>query len=293
MDKRGILFAALTYAIWGFFPIYWKALAGVPAAQIVAHRLVWSLVFLAALVTIRREWERFRSRLTGRVMLLYFGAGALLTVNWLVYIYGVNAGFVVETSLGYFINPLVSILFGVLFFRERLSAARWIPIALAAAGVVYLTVRYGRLPWIALALAFTFGLYGLMKKVAPLEALHGLSLETAGMFLPALAFLLYLETQGTGAFGHIPAYQNGLLAFTGVITAVPLLLFAGAAHRIPLTMIGILQYISPTLQFLLGVLVYGEPFTQDRLIGFGMIWLALVIYTVGGMRERRKAAAAG
>jgi len=290
--NKGILYAVGCYLMWGFFPVYWKLLHGVPALEIVAHRLAWSLVFLAVIVSVLRGWQDLRQSINRRVLLVYLAAGVVLTINWLVYIYGVNAGFVVETSLGYFINPLVSVLFGVIFFREKLPPSKWIPVLLAAAGVLYLTVSYGELPWIALALAFSFGLYGLIKKLSPLAALPGLTLETAAMFVPAVGYLAILEAQGVGSFGHVGALENVLMALAGVVTAVPLLLFSSAARSIPLSTIGILQYIAPTIQFSLGVFVYGESFTTQRLIGFSIVWLALILFWAGGMYERRKAAIA-
>ena len=292
MKNKGIWYAVVCYVIWGFFPIYWKALQVVPAAQIVAHRLVWSFVLLTGALLLFRQWTGFRKALTWRIVGLYLASGALLTVNWLIYIYGVNAGFVLETSLGYYINPLVSVLFGVLFFRERLPVSKWIPVGMAAAGVLYLTISYGALPWIALSLAVSFGLYGLVKKAAPLNAFYGITLETATMFLPSLGYLLLMEQQGTGSFGHVSPPVTVLIILAGVVTAVPLLLFSSAARLIPLSMVGFLQYISPTLQFLLGVFLYGESFTTERLIGFSIIWLALILFSAGGIYERRKALAA-
>lgn len=290
--NKGILYAVGCYLMWGFFPVYWKLLHGVPALEIVAHRLAWSLVFLAVIVSVLRGWQDLRQSINRRVLLVYLAAGVVLTINWLVYIYGVNAGFVVETSLGYFINPLVSVLFGVIFFREKLPPSKWVPVLLAAAGVLYLTVSYGALPWIALALAFSFGLYGLIKKLSPLSALPGLTLETAAMFVPAVGYLAILEAQGAGSFGHVGLLENVLMVLAGVVTAVPLLLFSSAARSIPLSTIGILQYIAPTIQFSLGVFVYGESFTPQRLIGFSIVWLALILFWAGGMYERRKAAMA-
>ena len=265
-------------------------LSSVPATQIVAHRLVWSFVFLIVVMTVMRQWEALRAQTSPNTLILYLASGALLTINWLVYIFGVNAGRVVETSLGYFINPLVSVLFGVVFFRERLSFTKWLAIALAAVGVLYLTISYGELPWISLALAFSFGSYGLIKKKAPLGALHGLTVETAAIFLPALGYLIFLEINGTGSFAHTTPFVNFILALSGVVTAIPLLLFAAAARRIPLSMIGFLQYLAPTLQLFLGVVVYGEPFTGERLIGFIIIWAALIIFSASGIYDRRKAA---
>ncbi len=288
MRNKGVWFAVVCYSIWGFFPIYWKMLESAPPVQIVAHRLAWSLIFLVIAVTVRKQWPGFRSAFNRRTLLIYLAAGVLLTINWLVYIYGVNAGFVVETSLGYFINPLVSVLFGVIFFGEKLPISKWIPIGIAAAGVGYLTISYGALPWISLALALSFGLYGLVKKLSPLGALHGLTLETAMMFLPAVAYLVFVQVQGTGVFGHAAPLVNVLIVLCGVVTAIPLLLCSSAARSIPLSMIGILQYISPTLQFILGVFVYHEPFTHDRLIGFCIIWLALLLFSLGGIYQRRR-----
>lgn len=291
MNNKGVWFAVGCYAIWGLFPIYWKQLQTVPAVQIVAHRLAWSLIFLLVLVILQNQWRGFRAAFNRRALAIYAISGCLLTINWLVYVWGVNAGFVVETSLGYFINPLVSVLFGVLFFREKLSAFRWIPIAVAAAGVLYLTISYGQLPWISLALALSFGLYGLVKKLSPLGSLQGLALETAVMFIPALGYLLFVESQGAGSFGHAAPLATILLVVAGPVTAIPLLLFSSAARSIPLSTIGLLQYITPTTQFLLGVFAYGEPFTHDRLIGFSIIWAALVMFSVGGLYERRRIAA--
>jgi chloramphenicol-sensitive protein RarD len=214
-------------------------------------------------------------------------AAVLISINWLTYIWAVNAGFIVETSLGYFINPLLSVLLGVVFFRERLRPWQWAAIALATAGVVYLTFAYGSLPWIALTLAATFGAYGLVKKTAPLGSLHGLTLETSVLLVPAIMFLVYSDRAGNGALFNSGAISDALLMGAGIITAVPLLLFSSAARRIPLSLIGILQYIAPTLQFLLGVLVYKEPFTATKFMGFGIVWVALIIYGVEGLMTYR------
>lgn len=289
MKNKGVWSAVLCYVIWGFFPIYWKALSVVPAVQIVAHRLIWSLVFLVGIIFFTRHKLDWKAILVPRVLLIYLLAGTLLTVNWLVYVWGVNTGRVVETSLGYFINPLVSVLFGVLFFGEKLPLSKWLPIGLAAVGVIYLSFEYGALPWVSLALALSFGSYGLVKKKGPLGVLPGLTLETAVIFVPAMAYLIFVETQGSGAYGHVPPYMSVMLMFGGVVTAIPLLLFSSAARSIPLSTIGILQYITPTSQFLLGVFLYHEAFPPERLIGFGMIWVALALFSMGGLYERRKA----
>jgi chloramphenicol-sensitive protein RarD len=286
--NRGIWYGIGAYLMWGFFPIYLKAIQGVPALQIMFHRVLWAFLFVALLIILRQTWPRLKESLKKpRILLIYTLSAGLLAINWLIYIYGINSGQVVETSLGYFINPLLSVALGVVFLRERLRPMQWFPIGLAAVGVLYLTLQYGSLPWIALGLAFSFGLYGLFKKISPLSALHGLSLETGILFIPALLFLLYTESQASGSFGHLGMNVTILLAFSGVVTAVPLLLFTRAAQSIPLTLLGILQYIAPTIQFLLGIFLYQEPFTLTRLVGFLIIWLALAIFTLEGVYERR------
>lgn len=289
MSNKGLMYGIGAYLMWGFFPLYFKALQAVPSLQIVFHRVVWSFLFLILVVLVKKEWSSFKNQAARpKTVLIYALAATLLAINWLVYVYGVTSDQVVETSLGYFINPLLSVALGVIFLREQLRPAQWLPIALAAIGVLYLTLQVGTLPWIALALAFTFGLYGLLKKVAPLGALHGLTLETAILFLPALLYLLYAERQGFGAFGHLSWMENLLLMLVGVVTAIPLLMFAAAARAIPLFMIGLLQYIAPTCQFLLGVFVFHEPFTPARLVGFAIIWFALLLYWLEGYLARRR-----
>jgi len=278
--KKGILFGIGAYALWGFFPLYWKQLHDVPALQLLGHRVGWSFLLLIVFILVTRQWTDFRANLTKRTFLIYTVAAVLIAVNWLTYVWAVNAEFIVETSLGYFINPLLSVLMGVILLREKLRPAQWIPIGLAAAGVIYLTVIYGQLPWIALTLAFSFGFYGLVKKIAPLNSLFGLTLETGILFLPALAYLSFVGINDTGAFLHTGLTSDLLMVGAGVVTTIPLLMFASAARQIPLTVVGLLQYIAPTIQFLLGVLVYKEPFDQSHLIGFGIVWIALVIFWV-------------
>lgn len=289
MKKSGPLSAVGAYALWGLLPIYWKAVQTVPAFEILCQRMVWSFVFVVLLLMWRKRWEWLRQVRKRPVTLITFlGTSSLLALNWFTYIWAVNADHLVDTSLGYFINPLLSVLLGVLFLRERLRMWQWISVGIAACGVTYLTVSYGAFPWIALALATTFGFYGLLRKTAPLDALDGLSLETAFLFLPALAYLLYLERIGTASFGHTTAMVNTLLALSGVATALPLILFTYAAKRVTLATVGILQYIAPTGQFLLGVLLYEETFTQTRVVGFSTIWIALLIYSFEGIIERRR-----
>jgi chloramphenicol-sensitive protein RarD len=287
--NRGVLYGISAYLMWGFFPIYFKALQVVPSLEIMLHRVVWSFIFVASLIILRQEWPKLRESLRKpRLLLVYILSALLLATNWLVYIYGINSGQIVETSLGYFINPLVSVALGVIILRERLRPLQWAAVGIAGLAVIYLTVQVGSPPWIALALAFSFGLYGLIKKIAPLGALQGLSLETGLLFLPAALYLLYSYFQGMGAFGREGLSVTILLALAGIITALPLLLFSSAARAISLTLLGILQYIAPTVQFLLGVYLYNEVFTLTRLIGFSLIWVALLIFTFEGLNERRK-----
>lgn len=286
--NKGILSGIGAYALWGFFPIYWKYLRDVPALQVIGHRIGWSFLLLIGIILVSGQWKEFRSAvLQPKVIGLYSIAAILLSINWLVYVWGVNAGFIVETSLGYFINPLLSVLLGVLFLRERLRPTQWIPVSIAAIGVIYLTAVYGRLPWIALSLAFSFAFYGLVKKLAPLGSLHGLTLETGIVFPVALIYLLVIEANRGGAFLHQSATIDVFLIGAGIVTTIPLLMFASAARQVPLTVIGLLQYIAPTLQFLIGVFLYKEPFDRSHLIGFGIVWVALVIFWVENYLSRR------
>lgn len=286
--NKGIWYAIGGYAWWGLFPIYWRWLRQVAAIELISHRIIWSCVILWGIVLVTRQWKTFRqAAFAPRVLLIYSIAALVLTINWFVYVWSVNAGFIVESSLGYFINPLVSVLLGVVLLRERLRPLQWLPIGLALLGVIYLTMAYGALPWIALTLAGTFGAYGLVKKVAPLNSLHGLTLETSIVLVPALAYLIFAEATSQGAFLHDGMLADGLMMGAGVVTTVPLLLFASAMRHIPLSLVGVLQYITPTLQFLLGVLVYGESFTPTQFIGFGIIWFALIIFGVEGLIHRR------
>ena len=279
--NKGILYGIGAYALWGFFPIYWKWLHDVPALQVIGHRIGWSFILLLAYIIARGQWRTFRdSAMNWRTIGIYSIAAVLLSFNWLIYVWGVNAGFIIETSLGYFINPLLSVLLGVIFLRERLRPMQWIPVGLATIGVMYLTFAYGRLPWIALSLAFTFGFYGFVKKLSPLGSLHGLTLETGIVFPFALIYIAFLGFNGTGAFLAEGVQIDLLLIGAGVVTTIPLLMFASAAKQIPLTIVGLLQYIAPTIQFLIGVFIYKEAFDFSRLIGFSIVWVALIIFAV-------------
>lgn len=282
--QLGMLYASTAYVIWGLFPIYFKAMQDVPSIQILMHRVLWSLAFLLLVLVWRRQWTWIKGVLRQPRVLAGFAASAtLLSVNWFVYIWAVNNDRVVDASLGYFITPLVNVLFGYVLLRERLRALQWGAIALAAAGVAWLTWHGGQLPWIGLTLAATFGTYGLLRKTAPLGALEGLSLETFVLFPVALGYFGWLTLQGSNAILHAPTSIQWLLIAAGPLTAIPLLLFAAGARRIPLSLLGILQYIGPSLQLLLGVWLYHEPFGGARLVGFILIWAALAVYSMEGM----------
>jgi chloramphenicol-sensitive protein RarD len=288
-QRRGLVYGVGAYAIWGLFPLYWRLLKPAGALEILAHRVLWSFVFVAVLLLALRRVEWLRGlRGQRRVVVLLAGAAVLIAVNWGTYIYGVNTARVVETSLGYYINPLVSVLLGVAVLRERLRGTQWLALAVGAAAVVVLTVDYGRPPWIAFTLAVSFGFYGLLKKTAGAPAAEGLAVESAVLAPVALGYLGWLEFAGAATFGHVSPGHTALMVFAGVATAVPLLLFAGAANRVPLTTIGVLQYIAPTLQFAIGVLVQHEPMPPARFAGFALVWVALAVFTVDGVRHHRR-----
>ena len=283
--NRGLWYGLAAYSVWGLFPIYWKLIEFVPADQIIAHRIIWSFLLLAA-VRIAAIGGRQPLALTRPVVSLYTAAALLIAVNWFIYVWAVLHGFIVETSLGYFITPLVNVLIGVVILGERLRTFQWLAIALAAAGVGYLALVYGDVPWIAIGLATTFGTYGLVKKKAPLGPVPGLTLETGLLFLPAVVFLLLIELRGGGSFPHVGMSTQLLIAAAGPITTLPLVLFAAAVQRVPLSAIGILQFIAPTIQFLLGILVYEERFTRQQLVGFALVWSAVIVFAADGVRAR-------
>ena len=290
MDERrlGILSGLGAYALWGLFPLYFPLLEPASGLEIVAHRVLWSLLFVGVLLTAVRRWSLVRAAVADRrTLLVLAGAAVLIAGNWLVFVYGVNSGHVVETSLGYFINPLVSVLLGVVVFSERLRPLQWIAVAIAAVAVAVLTVDYGRPPWIALSLALTFGLYGVMKKLVRVEAAPGLFVETALVAVPAAIVLGVLHARGLGTFGNAGPAHAALLISSGIATAVPLLLFAAAARRIPLSTVGLLQYLTPLMQLSIGVFVYGEPMPPARLAGFAIVWVALAVFTADMLRHAR------
>ena len=286
---RGILHGIAAYSIWGLFPIYWKLLSHVPAIEVLAHRIVWSCVILVLGVA----WLRRRGMAwpaVGRDVVATYGlAAVLIGGNWFLYIWGVGHGRVLETSLGYFLTPLVNVLLGVLVLRERLRPVQWAAVGMATIGIAYLAVAVGGLPWIAIGLAVSFGSYGLIKKRAPLAPLQGLTLETAILWLPAAGLIGVGMLNGTGGFLAGMPGTDGYLVLGGLVTVVPLLLFASAVQLVPLSTVGILQYISPSIQFLLGTLLYHEPFGPAQLRGFIAVWVALVAFTADGLWASRSA----
>jgi chloramphenicol-sensitive protein RarD len=291
--RSGILSAASAFLCWGLFPIYFHAIGDVPAMQILAHRMLWSLGFLLIVLALRRQWKWLQQVREPRVLGSFVASAFLLSANWLVYIWAVKNGHVIDASLGYFINPLVNIMFGYLLLKERMRPAQWGAIAVAALGVAWLTWQAGSVPWIALFLAASFGGYGLLRKTAALGALEGLSFETMVLFPVAAAYIGWLSYTGENAFVNTPSDTTRLLLIAaGPITAIPLLLFATGARKIPLSILGLLQYLSPSIQFLLGVWLFHEAFNAERLVGFVLIWAALLLYAGEGLLHGRRAAKA-
>ncbi|MFG3088758.1 EamA family transporter RarD [Streptomyces antibioticus] len=287
--RIGLLNGFAAYGMWGLVPLFWPLLKPAGSVEILAHRMVWSLVFVAAALLFVRRWawagELLRQpRRLGLVVI----AAAVITVNWGVYIWAVNSGHVVEASLGYFINPLVTIAIGVLLLKERLRPVQWAAVGVGAAAVLVLTIGYGRPPWISLCLAFSFAIYGLVKKKVNLGGVESLTAETAVQFLPALVYLLWLSGRGDSTFAAEGTGHALLLASTGVVTALPLVCFGAAAIRVPLSTLGLLQYLAPVFQFLLGVLYFGEEMPMERWAGFALVWLALALLTADAWRAARR-----
>jgi chloramphenicol-sensitive protein RarD len=291
--RTGILFGLAAYGMWGLFPLFFPLLEPAAPVEILAHRIVWSLVAVAVVLALARNIGALVAVLRDRRRALLLGAAALLiAVNWGVFIYAVNSEHVLESSLGYFITPLVSAAFGVFFFRERLRSRQLAALALGACAVLVLTVDYGRLPWIALTLAVSFGTYGLVKKVADVGAAESLAVETFVLLAPALGYLFLLEGAGDGTFTELGAGHVLLLMAAGPVTALPLLLFTGAVTRVPLTTVGLMQYVTPTLQFLVGLVILGEAMPASRWIGFVLVWLALAVLTFDALRAAQRSRAA-
>jgi chloramphenicol-sensitive protein RarD len=285
----GALAAGTAYVLWGLFPLFWKQLKSVDATELIAHRVVWSLFFVLALTFLMKDWDPLlRALRSWRLIGLHLLSGGLLTINWLVYVWAVNHGRVIESSLGYFLVPLINVLMGRLVLREHLRPFQWLAIGIASVGVLMQAFGVGGLPWVAITLAISFGMYGLLRKRSPLGSLAGLSLETA-LYAPfAASFLLYRAAHGAGALGHSPIHIEMLVLSAGVVTAIPLLLFAHGARTLRLSTLGLLQYICPSIAFALGALVYGEPFDPARLLSFVLIWSALVLYTVDNLRAQAR-----
>lgn len=288
--QSGILFGISAYLCWGFFPLYWPLLDPASSLEVLAHRFVWSMVFVLVAMTVLGGWGRLaviaRDR---RLMLLLTVASIVIAVNWGSFIYGVTHDHVVETSLGYFINPLVTVLLGVFVLKETLRPVQWLAVGTGALAVVVLTVELGRLPWVALIVAFSFATYGFVKKTADVGAFEGLGMETLILTPVAVGYLIYLQVTDELTFGHAGVGNVALLIGTGVVTAIPLLLFNAAATRLSLTTIGLLQYLGPIIQFILGLTIFEESMTRGRWIGFVLVWLALVVFTIDGLVNRRRA----
>lgn len=288
--SRGLTYGLIAYGLWGLFPLYFPLLEPAGAAEILAHRMVWSLVVSSVILTVVRGWRAIigmRARTWGLVV----AAATLIAVNWGIYIWAVNNGRVVDAALGYFINPLVSVLLGVLIFRERLRPAQWTAVGLGATAVLVLAVAGGSFPWVALTLAASFGVYGLVKKVIPLAPTASLTAEGLVQFVPAVIYLIVIAVAGTSTFAVAGAGHALLMASSGIATCVPLLAFAAAAQSLPLSVLGLLQYLTPVIQFLIGVAWFGEPMPAYRWVGFALVWLALIVFSADALRRARRAAA--
>ncbi|MCX2926400.1 EamA family transporter RarD [Streptomyces sp. NEAU-W12] len=291
--RKGLLNGFAAYGMWGLVPLFWPLLKPAGAVEILAHRMVWSLFFVGAALLVVRRWAWLGELLRQpRRLALITVAAAVITVNWGVYIWSVNSGHVVEASLGYFINPLVTIAIGVLLLKERLRPVQWTAVGVGFAAVLVLTIGYGRPPWISLCLAFSFAVYGLVKKKVNLGGVESLAAETAVQFLPALGYLLWLGSQGDSTFGTEGTGHAALLAATGIVTALPMVCFGAAAIRVPLSTMGLLQYLAPVFQFLLGILYFKEAMPPERWAGFALVWLALMLLTWDALRTARRSARA-
>lgn len=293
-EKSGVLWAVLAYLIWGILPVYWKSLAHVSSVEILIGRIVWAFFLTLLLILLLKNGRNLWDDLKGlwqkqKSFWSLVAASILISGNWFIYIWAVNEGFLVQTSLGYYMNPLVSVLLGIFFLKEKLTKSQKIAFGLALIGVAILTISYGKFPWIAFVLAISFAVYGLVKKQIQLDALRGLTIETFFITPIALVFYLSLFLKGEAAFLHIDFKTDLLLIFTGVVTALPLVLFAKGAQRMPLYMVGFLQYIAPTIMLFLGVVIYGETFGKTELFAFSFIWLALILFTVSKVMEVFKA----
>ncbi|MCR8631732.1 EamA family transporter RarD [Paenibacillus radicis (ex Xue et al. 2023)] len=286
--KKGVIYGILAYFSWGLLPLYWRLFESMPAWEILAHRIVWSLVFVAILVTAAKRWKQLKSvvpNLKSKAAVLL--CSIFISCNWFLFIWAVNNGHVIETSLGYYMNPLISVVFAVIFLKERLSAGQWIAILLAGLGVLIMAIQYGTVPWVAISLAISFALYGLAKKIAGLDVLLSLTWETIIVFPAALGYLFYIQGSGTGTLSNLSGYSLALLLLSGAATALPLFWFAQAAKLLPLSMVGFIQYIAPTTSLLLAIFIFHEPFAEAQLISFSCIWLALIVYSFVTFRKSK------
>ena len=294
-DRAGLiggLCALGAFGTWGFLPVYFKYMQDVPPQEILAHRIVWSILLVGIMLRVLGRWSEVLTILENKRLLMWLGVSSvLLSCNWTLYIWAVTNGFILQGSLGYYINPLVNVVLGVVLLDERLTRAQWIAVALSLGGAIVMAVGLGAFPWIAVTLALLFGFYGYVRKTLPVGAAPGLFVETLVVLIPAVIYLLYLAWQGDGAMGSVSLSYDFLLFFAGLVTAAPLIMFAAAARRLRYATVGFFQYLAPTLQFLLAVLVYGEAFTDVHKITFALIWMALAIYSVDTFRKRGRAAA--
>lgn len=288
--KQGILYAVLAYLAWGLLPLYWRLFENMPAWEVLAHRVVWAFVFVGVLVAASKQWKQLKKVLSGRRTIIAVVLCSLfISANWLIYIWAVNNDRVVETSLGYYMNPLISILMAVIFLKERLSIGQWIAIALAGTGVAVMAVELGQLPWVSLALAGSFALYGLAKKALNLDALLGLTWETVIVLPMALIYLIFLQAHGTSTFTELPVPKMLFLLLSGPATALPLFWFGKATRLLPLSLVGFIQYISPTTSLLLAIFAFDEPFDSSQFVSFAFIWLALIVYSTASLLASRSA----
>jgi chloramphenicol-sensitive protein RarD len=289
LPGRGVAATAAAFLTWGLFPLYIAALARVSALQITAHRVVWSCLFVLGLLAVRRQLGAIAQAIRHPGVLTWLAcSAALVSANWLAFVWAVNNNQTVEVSLGYYINPLLNVVLGILVLKERLTRVQWVTVASAAAGVAYLTFETGRVPWIALAVASTFGVYGLIRQVAKVDALPGLAIEMILLAPFAVGYLIWCEMHGIGALGHTGGMTDTLLVLSCVVTATPLALFSYGARLLPYSTVGILQYISPTLQLVCALFILGEPFQRARAVGFALIWVALAVYAIDGVRRSRR-----
>lgn len=286
--KKGIIAGLGAFILWGVFPLYWKLLKSVPAYEILSHRIIWSLFFLIIIVFVMNSRVWIKKVVSDRKnLIIYFFSSVTIGLNWFVFIWAVNSNYILEASLGYFLNPLINVLLGVVLLKEKLRFCQKCAVIIAAIAVLYLTIGYGSFPFIAIILAFSFAFYGYLKKIGNLNSVQSLTFETSVLFIPAIAYLIFIEINGTGAFVHSGALITSLLALGGPVTTIPLLLFVAAARRLPLSTVGILQYIAPITQFLIGAFIYGEEVPVSRLIGFILIWIALILYTTESLYQSR------